>query len=235
MNEKNKYVKGVIEHPGYDALTGESPVFEMFKAEYSNSFPAVKAGATNGHSFLRHNSPLCQAFVVRKIYADGSVEEINNGRWSRVAMLAKEKSIKVPVDVKGRALIGWWTRALAPKSEMRKSPIPQDVRKNLSGQRCVFSGMASTDIDHKYGREDQDNYPETPLEEHFQPVSRNENHRKREECRRCKETGKRFDARNIPGHTKAFYEGGEKFLPHKEGCVGCYLFDPVAYRKAMMK
>ncbi len=44
--------------------------------------------------------------------------------------------------------------------------------------------------------------------------------KKRQICKKCKESGYRFDATKIPGNRYSFY-----------GCVGCYQYDPIQYRK----
>ncbi len=51
--------------------------------------------------------------------------------------------------------------------------------------------------------------------------------KKRQICKECKETGYRFDARKIPGNHYPFYEGEAEY----DGCVGCYQYDPIQYRK----
>lgn len=230
---RNKVITALFNSPGFDPVRGESAVFEMYSAHYPSDFPPVTLGATNGHSFLRHNSPLCTRFMVRKIYANGDVEEIHNGAWRAVSLLDKERQVPIPSGVQGRALIGWWTRAFAPASNIFKAPIPVAVRKALKGQPCVFSGGKAEHIDHKYGRQDQAHYPQSPDASHYQPASKGDNTRKREHCNRCRETDQRFDARTIPGMPQGWVAGGARFEHNREGCHGCYQFDPVAFRKAL--
>lgn len=45
-----------------------------------------------------------------------------------------------------------------------------------------------------------------------------------------KETNKRWDAKNILGNPYSYYEGDENYN-ESIGCVGCYQYDPVEYRK----
>lgn len=232
---KQKHIRAVYETKGFDPKTGESPIFEMYSASYPAAFPPVAQGATNGHSHLRHNSALCDHFMVRKIYANGDVEEIQNGRWTKVSSMEPERRVPIPAGVKGRALIAWWSRAYAPRSDLFKAPITPDVRQALKGLPCVFSGAKSDHIDHKYGRQDQACYPQIATVEHYQPASQVDNTRKREHCTRCKETDRRFDARSIPGMPVGWIKGSERFEHNREGCEGCYLFDPVAFRKALWR
>ncbi len=43
----------------------------------------------------------------------------------------------------------------------------------------------------------------------------------------AKESDYRFDATKIPGNRYPFYEGAIEY----DGCVGCYQYDPIQYRK----
>lgn len=229
----HKYVRVVMATPGFDGQTGQSQVFNLYSPSYPSGFPAVQAGASNGHSLLRFNAALCQAFIVRKVYANGDVEEIINGTAHPAVRLAAEDAVEVPSFAKGKTLVAWWTRGYAPRGEHSKALIPDEVRLALKGKRCVFSGSSAHHIDHKYGREDQAAYPKTALVAHYQAASVTDNTRKRESCKRCKRTNERFDARVIPGIPKGWVAGGARFDHNREGCVGCYLFDPVAFREAL--
>jgi len=47
------------------------------------------------------------------------------------------------------------------------------------------------------------------------------------------ETDKRWDARNLAGNPVAYYKGGESLKEY--GYIGCYQYDPVEYRKEIIK
>lgn len=70
--------------------------------------------------------------------------------------------------------------------------------------------------------------------EDFQPLCKAANDAKRQICKRCKETNKRWNAKNIKGNPYEFYEGDENYTD-EQGCVGCYQYDPVEYRKSSIK
>ena len=116
--------------------------------------------------------------------------------------------------------------------------IRQDIRDYYKGQKCVMLGVCGTsentkiEIDHKDGRKNDARVadPATQKIEDFQPLSKAANDAKRQICKKCKETGLRWDATNIPGNTIAFYEG-DKHFSKTLGCVGCYQYDPVEYRR----
>nr|MBS9778983.1 restriction endonuclease [Campylobacteraceae bacterium] len=68
----------------------------------------------------------------------------------------------------------------------------------------------------------------------FQPLSKAANDVKRQICKKCLETNKRWNAKNILGNPYPFYEGDENYT-HTLGCIGCYQYDPVKYRKESIK
>ena len=53
-------------------------------------------------------------------------------------------------------------------------------------------------------------------------------------CKECKLTNERWDATNIKGNPYPFYQG-DKHYTDELGCVGCYQYDPVEYRKVCVK
>ena len=65
--------------------------------------------------------------------------------------------------------------------------------------------------------------------EDFQPLCKAANDIKRQICKLCKMTDKRWDAKNISGNPYSFYEGDENYTDDL-GCMGCYQYDPVEYR-----
>jgi len=68
----------------------------------------------------------------------------------------------------------------------------------------------------------------------FQPLCKAANDIKRQICKRCKEENKRWNALNIKGNPYPFYEGDEAYT-EELGCVGCYQYDPVEYRKRSVR
>lgn len=120
--------------------------------------------------------------------------------------------------------------------------IRQDIKNHYKNQPCVmlgikgFSENTRIEIDHKDGRKNDLRVSDINSQtiEDFQPLSKAANDVKRQICKRCKETNKRWSAKNIKGNPFAFYEGDENYT-NELGCVGCYQYDPVAYRKMMVK
>ena len=102
---------------------------------------------------------------------------------------------------------------------------------------CVMLGCNShsenkIEIDHKDGRKDDASFNDVAAqkEEWFQPLCKAANDFKRQKCKECKASGKRWSASNLEGFEDfPFYKGGEDYI---DTCEGCYLYDPVAYRKS---
>jgi len=116
----------------------------------------------------------------------------------------------------------------------------KNIRKNIKDfyktKNCVMLvvnnsfGNVKIVVDHKDGRKGDDGVSDVKNQDinDFQPLCKDA---KRQICKRCKETDKRWSAKNIKGNPYAFYADDENFKP-KWGCVGCYQYDPVEYRKA---
>jgi hypothetical protein len=104
-----------------------------------------------------------------------------------------------------------------------------ETLKIIKKQKCSFCGTGGpVEIDHK------DTYldyiGELPLEE-FQPLCRRCNDLKRERCKKCKNTGKRFNALTL-GYTVPFTSGNENFNEETR-CKGCYFNDPREFRSKL--
>ena len=93
--------------------------------------------------------------------------------------------------------------------------IDCDIRDYYKGERCVmlgvrgFSENTKIEIDHKDGRKEdwRVSNPATQLLEDFQPLCKAANDVKRQICKECKLTNKRWNAQNIKGNPYPFYEG----------------------------
>ena len=164
----------------------------------------------------------------------------NGGSWcrnsSRLAQIFKLERKKECGKITSVELKGW----------NREIPFSQRVRKDIwdkiSKQNCVMLGTKwsksenmKVEVDHKDGRKNDTDYNDiqNQREEWFQPLCKAANDFKRQKCKECKESkeqNKRWSAANIMGYEDfPFYEGDENY---KGTCVGCYLYDPVAYRNA---
>lgn len=102
---------------------------------------------------------------------------------------------------------------------------PREVRKALKGRPCVVCGTShQIEIDHKDGVK-----KETMDEEDFQTLCKHCNSRKREVCKKCRETGLRFNAMSL-GFDRPVISGNSSY---EDTCLGCFWYDPKAFRKGL--
>lgn len=117
--------------------------------------------------------------------------------------------------------------------EIGSQYIRPDIKKEIKKKRCLILDTSSPVPDHKDGRKDD----LTVMNAHtqklsdFQPLSETVNYAKRQHCKRCKETGNRYDAK-ILGYPVSVVEGILKY-EKPLGCVGCFWYDPIAFRKKL--
>ena len=92
------------------------------------------------------------------------------------------------------------------------------------------------EIDHKDGRKKDLRVadPQKQTIDDFQPLCKAANDIKRQICKKCEEENLRWNAKNIKGNPYEFYEGDEHYT-EELGCIGCYQYDPVAYRISSAK
>ncbi len=113
--------------------------------------------------------------------------------------------------------------------------IRQDIKNYYKQQCCAMCGARGNsentqiEVDHKDGCKDDPRVSDlnTQTFDDFQALCKACNDKKRQICKKCKESGYRFDATKIPGNYYSFYEGEAEY----DGCVGCYQYDPIQYRK----
>lgn len=109
--------------------------------------------------------------------------------------------------------------------------IRSDIKEIISKQRCVILYTSNPEIDHKNGRKNDESMQlATQKLEHFQPLSKAANDAKRQFCKECRRTNKRFDAKKL-GYPISYYEGDENHDQSHSGCEGCFWFDPIEFRK----
>ena len=127
------------------------------------------------------------------------------------------------------------------KQEQFSQSIKADIRKELRDKKCVVLGVKGKgnlliEIDHKDGRKNDMRVSNKATQNisDFQPLTKVCNDLKRNICNECAKTNKRWDATQIEGLPYPFYAGDENYTPEL-GCIGCYLYDPVEYRKESYK
>jgi len=123
------------------------------------------------------------------------------------------------------------------EEQMFNQTIRKDIWDEIRKRKCVMLGFGGSsdnpiEVDHKNGRKNDLRVSDQSTQEldDFQPLCRAANIIKRQICKKCKETDKRWDAKNLLGNLYSFYEGDENYT-EELGCIGCYQYDPVMYRK----
>lgn len=111
--------------------------------------------------------------------------------------------------------------------------IKQSIKDVFKNSKCVVLQVSNIEIDHKDGRRDDPIAlsPEKQRVEDFQPLSKCVNNAKRQHCKVCRETGIRFNAKNL-GYKVSQVKGSEKY---QGSCVGCYWFDPISFNAEISK
>ncbi|MBR4403109.1 MAG: restriction endonuclease [Flavobacteriales bacterium] len=164
--------------------------------------------------------------------------ELGNGwSWGRKSSrLQREYKVETQRIGKGNAITA--IRLAGHNKDLHfNHNIRQDIRDTLGKRKCVMLGINGDsentiiEIDHKDGRKNDvrvSNIATQKIED-FQPLCKAANDIKRQICKSCKMTDKRWDAKNITGNPYSFYEGDEQYS-EDIGCKGCYQYDPVEYR-----
>lgn len=113
--------------------------------------------------------------------------------------------------------------------------INHDIKKKIKGRECVILGTSNPEVDHKNGRKNDPRImnSKTQTISDFQPLSKAANDAKRQFCKECVKTNHRFDAKKL-GYPISFSEGEEKHDRTKDGCIGCFWYDPLEFRKNLI-
>lgn len=166
--------------------------------------------------------------------------DLGNGlSWGRKnSSLAKKYIVKVRRDkTPGNQIDGIKLDGFNNAGHFRQA-IRKDIVDAIRSKKCVMLGVHGksentvVEVDHKDGRKNDPRVadPATQRLDDFQPLCKAANDIKRQICKDCRISNKRWDAKNIDGNPYSFYEGDENYT-EELGCIGCYQYDPVEYRK----
>ena len=179
--------------------------------KFIGKYKDLKLG--NGGSWCRKSSPLAKKYILE---------------------FDKSKTLGNSID--GIRTVGF------NNSKAFNQTIRADIKAYYKNKNCVMLGINGSsentkiEIDHKDGRKDKHRISDTSTQrlEDFQPLSKAANDAKRQICKKCKETNKRWNAKNLLGNPYSYYKGDENYNT-EIGCEGCYQYDPVEYRKSSAK
>lgn len=182
----------------------------VYTSEFVGEYKELKLG--NGGSWCRKSSTLAKKYIVE---FDKSKTSGNSIDAVRLNGFNTEKTFN--------------------------QAIRRDIKDYYKNKPCVMLGIVGNsentkiEIDHKEGTKDSQRISNQATQklDDFQPLTKAANDAKRQICKCCQETDKRFDATCIEGFPMAYYKGNSSLK--ESGCVGCYQFDPVEYRKELLK
>ena len=113
--------------------------------------------------------------------------------------------------------------------------IRSDIKQYFKNKKCVITHTSKAECDHKNGRYNDKrlNDIEKQRISDFQPLHKDVNKAKRQRCKECSETGIRFDAKKL-GYPISYYFGDRIHSNKSDGCVGCFWYDPIEFRKKLI-
>lgn len=156
----------------------------------------------------------------------------NGADWARKdGTLASHYKIYLHKKGKGNKITH--VQLLGRADDSKEKPIPIKIRKAITANRCVVLGTSNPECDHKDGRADDPRLRIVSLlrMDDFQPLSKAANDAKRQHCKNCRNTGKRFDAKRL-GYQVSQVIGGEDYI---DTCEGCYWHDPFFFNKEVSR
>ena len=166
----------------------------------------------------------------------------NGGSWCRKSSaLAKKYVVEFDKTQSTGNLIDAIRLNGFNENETFNQAISSEIKKYYKDKPCVMLGIIGTsentkiEIDHKEGTKNSQRVSNISTQklEDFQPLTKAANDAKRQICKRCQETDKRFDATCIKGFPMPYYRGNSSLK--ESGCIGCYQYDPVAYREELLR
>lgn len=158
-------------------------------------------------------------------FGNGADWARSDGALAKTYNLERNNSVTAGNRVDGIRLNGYRL------DEVGSQQIRAGIRKEIRNRRCVVLGTSNPEVDHKNGRKNDLRVMnvETQVLDDFQPLSKAANDAKRQFCKECRDTENRYDAQKL-GYPISFTEGGLVY-ENKLGCVGCFWYDPIDFRK----
>lgn len=156
----------------------------------------------NGGSWCRKESALAKKYIIEKDRKKTPGNSIDRIRLSGICLINSTQNIK------------------------------SNIKKIIRKKRCILLGTSKIEVDHKNGRKNDPRVMNTTTQkvDDFQPLSKAANDAKRQHCKECKTTGHRFDATRL-GYIISYYKGYKIHSNSYDGCIGCFWYDPIEFRK----
>ncbi len=159
----------------------------------------------------------------------------NGGSWCRKeSSLAKRHKVEFDKGKTSGNSIDRIRLAGFNKNNIANQQIRADIKRSIQRERCVILGVSKVEVDHKNGRKNDMRIMNTASQRisDFQPLSKAANDAKRQFCKECRNAGTRFDAKKL-GYPISVIKGTLEYRDSKDGCRGCFWYDPVEFRKEL--
>ncbi len=169
---------------------------------------------------------------IKKLEAEVGFPLQGNGS----AHLQKDRGIGLTYEIEKSPTVGKIVQVrcvgFASRRHTHKAKnIPEEVRRFLKGSPCASCGTTNgIEIDHKDGNKQE---LANPTKEDFQALCEHCNKIKRERCKKCNETGRRFDATSL-GYSVSYTYGNSRFDKKEPRCRGCYYSSPFDFRQQLL-
>ncbi|MFI3227205.1 MAG: restriction endonuclease [Clostridia bacterium] len=152
----------------------------------------------------------------------------DDGSFGRKYVIERDKSITPGNKTDAIRTVGFSTND-------HYQHINADIKRTIQSQRCVVLGTSNPEVDHKNGMKNEDRVMRNENQKlsDFQPLSKAANDAKRQFCKECKQTGLRYNATNL-GYPMDFYLGDKHHTGQEDGCVGCYWYDPIEFKRHLI-
>lgn len=173
--------------------------------------------------------------ISRKIYAVEFVDKYkslrsgNGYKWPE-ALIGKYEFVR------GGKGDNWFIQLTGLSTILKNRMVSKSIHEEIRMKPCEHTGYGDLssdriEVDHRNGRYNQ---PEAlnvreQKSEHFMSLTRRANLQKREDCKKCRLTDKRFDAKTL-GYKKSVVSGD---LNYEGTCEGCYWFSPIEFRQKL--
>ena len=154
----------------------------------------------------------------------------DDGPFGRKYLIERDKSITPGNKTDAIRTVGFNT------GKSYSSYIDSSIKTVIQSKRCVILGTSNPEVDHKNGMKNEDRVMlnENQRLEDFQPLSKAANDAKRQFCKECKRTQKRFNAKLL-GYPMSYYAGTEHHNFEENACIGCYWYDPIEFKKHLIE
>ena len=167
--------------------------------------------------------------------------QFGNGRdWARPSSrFAKTFNVKTRKknDKETGKIMAIWLNGFN-EDENTSQQIATWIKNDVSKRPCVILGTTSrVEVDHKAGLKNDLRVMgdvKTQRLDDFQPLSKTANVVKRQRCRECKKTRKRFDATTLGYPMSVLWGGLELDVRGADPCGGCYWNDPMEFKSCLV-